>query len=114
MLYFKAKMHQIRFWLGLTVRGVAHLVVHGTSGSTSRPATKRFHTFDWRALEVCCRPWTSWCNDATAHATTMMIMMGLRLRPCRGSLQLFPRPPSCIGGVLYWTLRKNEETLGRL
>ena len=24
----------------------------------ARPATKRFHTSDWRALEACCRPWT--------------------------------------------------------
>ena len=29
---------------------------------------KRFHPSDWRALEACCRPWTWWCNDATALA----------------------------------------------
>ena len=34
----------------------------------ARPATKRFHPSDWRALEACCRPWTWWCNDATALA----------------------------------------------
>ena len=42
----------------------------------ARPATKRFHPSDWRALEACCRPWTWWCNDATALAgyeTTMMM-----------------------------------------
>ena len=36
------------------------------------------HPSDWRALEVCCRPWTWWCNDATAlagYATMMMMMM---------------------------------------
>jgi len=44
----------------------------------ARPATKRFHPSDWRALEACCRPWTWWCNDATAlagYATTMNVMM---------------------------------------
>jgi len=43
----------------------------------ARPATKRFHPSDWRALEACCRPWTWWCNDGTAlggYATTMMMM----------------------------------------
>ena len=45
----------------------------------ARPATKRFHPSDWRPLEACCRPWTWWCNDATALAgyaktsTTMMM-----------------------------------------
>jgi len=34
----------------------------------ARPATKRFHPSDWRPLEACCRPWTWWCNDATALA----------------------------------------------
>jgi len=36
-------------------------------------------TGDWRALEACCRPWTWWCNDATALAgyanLIMMVMM---------------------------------------
>jgi len=44
----------------------------------ARPATKQFHTSDWRALEMCCRPWTWWCNDVTAlagYATTMMMMI---------------------------------------
>jgi len=31
-----------------------------------RPATKRFHPSHLRPLEACCRPWTWWCNDATA------------------------------------------------
>jgi len=52
----------------LTARGVAHLVVHGTSGSTSY--TKRFHPSDWRPLGACCRPWTWWCYDATASPAT--------------------------------------------
>ena len=45
----------------------------------ARSATKRFHPSDWRPLEACCRPWTWWCNDATALAgyaktsTTMMM-----------------------------------------
>ena len=34
----------------------------------ARPATKRFHPSHWRSLEACCRPWTWWCNDATALA----------------------------------------------
>jgi len=54
------------------VRGVAHLVVHGTSG---QPATKRLHPSDWRPLEACCRPWTWWCNDATALAGLATVMM---------------------------------------
>jgi len=43
----------------------------------ARPATKRFQTSDWRAPETCCRPWTWWCNDATAlagYANLMMMM----------------------------------------
>ena len=43
----------------------------------ARPATKQFHPSNWRALEACCRPWTWWCNDATAlagYATVMMMM----------------------------------------
>ena len=51
----------------------------------ARPATKRFHASDWRPLEACCRPWTCWCNDATAlaaYATVMMMMMMMwRLHP---------------------------------
>jgi len=41
----------------------------------ARPATKLFHTSDWRPLKTCCRPWTWWCNDATAFAgyANMMI-----------------------------------------
>ena len=31
-----------------------------------RPATKRFHPSHLRPLEACRRPWTWWCNDATA------------------------------------------------
>ena len=47
----------------------------------ARPATKRFHASDWRALKACCRPWTWWCNDATALAgyATMMMMNKLLL-----------------------------------
>ena len=55
----------------LTARGVAHLVVHGTSGSTS------YETIP-RPLERCCRPWTWWCNNATTlagYANMMMMMM---------------------------------------
>jgi len=29
----------------------------------------------WRALETCCRPWTWWCNDATALAGYAILMM---------------------------------------
>jgi len=43
--------------------------------SVTRPATKRFHASDWSSVEACCRPWTWWCNDATALATMMMMMM---------------------------------------
>ena len=49
-----------------------------SSEQVARPATKRLHpSSDWRALETCCRPWTWWCNDATALAgyATMMTMM---------------------------------------
>jgi len=47
----------------------------------ARPATKRFHPSDWKPVEVCCRPWTWWCNDATAlagYANMMMTMMMIR------------------------------------
>ena len=43
--------------------------------------TKRFHPSDWKPVEVCCRPWTWWCNDATAlagYANMMMTMMMIR------------------------------------
>jgi len=59
----------------VTARGVAHLVVHGTSDSTSYEMT--LHPSDWRPLSACCRPWTRWCNDATAlagYATVTMTM----------------------------------------
>jgi len=41
----------------------------------ARPATKRFHPEG--PLEACRRPWTWWCNDATALAgyATMMMML---------------------------------------
>jgi len=61
---------------------------HGMGGGiahVARPAPKRFHpSSDWRALEACCRPWTWWCNDATAlagYATTTTTMT--RLSKCR-------------------------------
>ena len=67
----------------VTARGVAHLVVHGTSDSTSYEMT--LHPSDWRPLSACCRPWTWWCNDATALAgyATMMMMMTRKRRPQR-------------------------------
>ena len=46
--------------------------------TVGRPATKRFHTSNWRSLETCCRPRTWWCNDATAlvgYVKLMMMMM---------------------------------------
>jgi len=61
---------------------------HGMGGGVAhvaRPAPKRFHPLsDWRALEACCRPWTWWCNDATALAgyATMTTTM-TRLSKCR-------------------------------
>ena len=59
----------------LTVRGVAHLVVHGTSGSTS------YETIPHVQLEISgdvlstCRPRTWWCNDATALVGYVKLMM---------------------------------------
>ena len=40
-----------------------------------RPATKRLHTSNWRSLEMCCRPPTWWCNDATALVGYVKLMM---------------------------------------
>ena len=40
-----------------------------------RPATKRFHTSNWRSLETCCRPRTWWCNDVTALVGYVKLMM---------------------------------------
>jgi len=50
----------------------------------ARPATKRFHTSDWRALETCGRPWTWWCNHSTALAgyATMMMMIARFVQSC--------------------------------
>jgi len=37
----------------LTARGIANLVVHGTSGSNScGTAMERFHPFEWRSLDL--------------------------------------------------------------
>jgi len=62
-----------------------------TEQQLARPATKRFHpSSDWRAVEACCRPWTWWCNDATAlagYATmTMMMMMVMAINITRRTL----------------------------
>ena len=48
--------------------------VSSITEQVARPATKRFHPSNWRGLEASCRPWTWWCNDATALAgyATMM------------------------------------------
>jgi len=44
---------------------------------------KRFHpSSDWRALEACCRPWTWWCNDATALAGYVKLMMMMMMMLC--------------------------------
>jgi len=40
-----------------------------------RPATKRFHTSNWRSLETCCQPRTWWCNDATALIGYVKLMI---------------------------------------
>ena len=48
----------------LTARNVAHLVVHWISGLTSYETIPPV----WLETSGCCRPWTWWCNDATALA----------------------------------------------
>ena len=48
----------------------------------ARPAMKRFHPSDWRPLEACCRPWTWWCNDATALAGYAKMMMMMMMMSC--------------------------------
>ena len=53
----------------------------------ARTATKRFHTYDWRLLETCCRPWTWWCNDATALACYANLMMIMNLFNVTSQLQ---------------------------
>ena len=67
----------LSMWLDLTTG--LHLVVHGTSGSTSYETTPHVRL---RALETCCRPWTWWCNDATALAGygNMMMMMMMMMK----------------------------------
>jgi len=60
----------------LTVRGVAHLVVHGVNNwldQLRNDATRSIGGDLWR--RVCCRPWTWWCNDATALAGFATMMM---------------------------------------
>ena len=72
----------------------------------ARPATKRFHpSSDWRAVEACCRPWTWWCNDATALAGyANLMMMASRTAPrSRAPTGFFPgghrrRKGSVVGG----------------
>ena len=65
----------------LTARGVTHLVVHETSGSTGYVTIPHVRL---RPLETCCGAW--WCSDASALAgyANLMIMMR-RCRPLQGS-----------------------------
>jgi len=61
----------------LTARGVAHLVVHGTSGSTSYetiPPVRLETTVGVLSL------WTWWCNDVTAMM--MIIIIYTDTWPC--------------------------------
>ena len=62
----------------------------------TRPATKRFHTSDWRPLEVCCRPWTWWCNDATALAGYANLMTMMMMVMIIGEFRLL----KCFAGIL--------------
>ena len=51
----------------------------------ARWTLRRLHRSDQRPLEVCCRPWTWWCNDATAlagYATTMTMIKMWALNAC--------------------------------
>jgi len=66
-----------------SLRGVVHLVVHGVNNwldQLRNDATRSIGGDLWR--RVCCRPWTWWCNDATALAgfATMMMMNPVRSR----------------------------------
>jgi len=85
-LYFHAS-----WWYSTKYQSI-HLVVHGTSGLTSHETIPPSH---WRPLEVCCRPWTWWCNDTTAlagyHYVTIMMMMN-RLKYLSDRYQ----PPSVV------------------
>ena len=84
----------------LAARGVAHLVVLGTSGSTS------YETIPPVRLETCCRPWTWWCNDATALAgyATMMMMWLLSAGVFGGDGWSNPDHLLCSGGLVVWWL----------
>jgi len=55
LIYWRQRITQPTSWPHVASR---------TWSSTEQMA--RFHTSDWRPLETCCRPWTWWCNDATA------------------------------------------------
>jgi len=39
-----------------------HIAIIRAHYTVARPATKRFHTSDWRPLQTSCRPWTWWCK----------------------------------------------------
>ena len=58
--YFGIKVWTDTTYL-LTSRGVAHLVVHGTTGSTSYETTPPV-PLETSGGEACCRPWTWWCR----------------------------------------------------
>ena len=52
-----------------------------SASQVGRPATKRFHTSNWRSLETCCRQRTWWCNDATALVGYVKLMMMMIRKP---------------------------------
>ena len=81
-------------------------------------ARPRFHASDWRPLEACCRPWTWWCNDATAlagYATMMMMMKGQTdsAEHCVGLMILVAAGPhnksTELVCILDWILRYRQR-----
>ena len=94
----------------LTARGVAHLVA--STEQVARPATNRFHPSHWRPLEACCRPWTWWCNDATALAgyATMMMMMTAGGGKCQ--LTTFLEWSVVVSGTSHTRRRRRDDDDG--
>ena len=83
----------------LTARGVAHLVVHGTSGSTSYETIPPFVRLE-SCGGVLSTVQTWWCNDATAlagYATMTMMMNTVRMLNNNDALECETRMvPHCV------------------
>jgi len=66
----------------------------------ARPAMKRFHPSYWRPLEVCCWPWTWWCNYVMALTGYVTMMM---MNNCTENYSQWTATVNFISGGWWYT-----------